>query len=134
MYERIYGMKYLLDTNVLIWCFNNPTYLPQKVLNIINNKENSFCISIISLWEIVIKLCINKLDSSITLKSLRDIIKLKNIDILPIKQKHLNKNLSLQMLHKDPFDRLLISIAISEKLPFITSDKDIHQYNVECIW
>ena len=134
MHERVYGMRYLLDTSVLICCFQDHNLLSSRVLDIVNNDQHKFCISIVSLWEIVIKLCIKKLDANINLKSLNDLLKKKNIGILPIKQKYLKILLSLPMHHKDPFDRLLIATAVSEKLTFITSDKDIKLYNVDWIW
>ena len=127
-------MKYLLDTNVLIWCFDDPYNLSSVVLDIIKNTENTFYISIASLWEIAIKLSIKKLDTSISLNRLNDLIKKKNIKILPIKQKYLKIILHLPMYHKDPFDRLFIATAIAEEIPIITSDRDIHHYEVNWIW
>ena len=127
-------MRYLLDTHVIIRGFDSNDSLPQQILSIMKNPENVFLISIVSIWEIVIKLCVKKLNVNFTLDILLKTIKRNNITILPIKQKYLKENLKLKMIHGDPFDRLIIATAISEKLTLITSDRNMHLYDVDTIW
>ena len=127
-------MRYLLDTSVVIWYLEGYNHVPNKIKTILRDPQNILYISIVSAWEITIKLCVKKLDIHFSLDDLFETIKAKNFKLLPIKQKHLNINLDLQMLHNDPFDRLLIATAKSEKLTIITSDRNIHRYDVDSIW
>ena len=134
MYEGVYGVRYLLDTNVLIWYFKKNMELPPNIKKILDDADNTFNISIVSLWEIVIKMCLKKLDLGIEFEDFLKLIERNNIKLLPIKKEYLITNLSLSLHHRDPFDRLLIATAIAEKLPFITPDGDIHLYDIEWIW
>jgi PIN domain nuclease of toxin-antitoxin system len=51
-----------------------------------------------------------------------------------IKTMHLSALELLPLLHRDPFDRLLVATAISEQMTFLSADKNIAQYNVSLIW
>jgi len=127
-------MKYLLDTHVVIWFFNNSPDLPLKIKEIIKFPENQIYISSVSLWEIAIKASLGKLNMNIEFNGLlEDIIK-RDFEIFPIKNEHLKYLFILPYLHKDPFDRLLISTVITEKLTLITSDENICKYDVSWIW
>ena len=127
-------MKYLLDTHTLIWCFTDNDLLSEKALNLIVNPKNKKYVSIASLFEIAIKLKINRLNLGISYDDLFALIKNRKFTLLPIKQTHLNMYLSQQTYHKDPFDRLLIATAKAEDLQFISSDKDIKKYDVKIVW
>ena len=128
-------MKYLLDTNVLIWFLEDHKMLPPKIKSLIKNNNKNNYISIVTLWEIVMKLCKSKYEWDYNLDDILCILESNDIKILPLKLEHLKINTTLPMLHKDPFDRILISTAIHENLNFITSDKENHLYkNVKAIW
>ena len=71
-------MRYLIDTNVLIWFFEYNTMLPQRLKNLIKNNNNEIYISIISLWEIVMKLCKVKLGFQYDLDKILYVIKSNN--------------------------------------------------------
>ena len=134
MYEGLYAMRYLLDTHTLIWYMNDKTKLPKQIERIIDNPNITICISIVSIWEIVIKLCVKRLFIGFHINDIFDAIKCRNFVLLPVKKKHLNENLNLPLIHGDPFDRLLIATAISENMKFITSDKENQLYDVEWMW
>ena len=127
-------MKYLIDTHILIWYMDDKAKLPERIESIIDNPQNTICISIISIWEIVIKQCVKRLLISFQIDDIFDAIKNRDFRLIPIKQKHLNTNRGLPLIHGDPFDRLLVSTAISEKLILITSDKENKLYDVEWVW
>ncbi|MCL2064965.1 MAG: type II toxin-antitoxin system VapC family toxin [Candidatus Cloacimonetes bacterium] len=127
-------MKYLIDTNVLIWYIENQPEIDDTVLDIIDNLENKIFVSVVSIWEIALKTSKNKLFLGINIDELYKIIKNRKFELLPIKQKHLKGIINLPQIHKDPFDRLLVATAKSENLVLITSEKDIHQYDVDWIW
>ena len=126
--------SYLLDTHTAMWFFNGDEKLSQTAKEIICDFSNSIFISIASAWEIAIKLNIGKLDIvSSTADFLRD-AETNRIAILPINPSSLTLIETLPLIHRDPFDRLLIATAIAEKITLITADINIPQYNVSHIW
>ena len=127
-------MSYLLDTHVIIWYFENSLDLPQKTKEIIKNPENNIYICSISLLEIAIKVNLGKLKLSFTFDKLIEDIKNRDFSILQIEDEHLRKFLYLSFIHKDPFDRLIISTAIAEDITIITIDENIQKYDVSWIW
>ena len=127
-------MGYLLDTHTIIWFFENPEKIPKKIIDIIVDENNVKYICSISLLEIVIKLSIGKLRMNYSLDILIKFITNGGIKILHIDNNYLNELLILPFIHKDPFDRLIISTAITDNLTVITMDENIHRYNVSCIW
>ncbi len=107
-------MKYLLDTHTLLWFFHNDPKLPESTKDIIcSNVDVS--VSMASFWEIAIKKSIGKLDIS---ESVSD---LEQLRLLPF-------------IHRDPFDRLLISTAVEENLTLVTCDEKIQKYNLNILW
>ena len=125
---------YLLDTHAAIWFLNGDTRLPGTVRQIICDGSNLVYLSIASAWEVAIKLRIGKLgiDGS-TADFIRD-VEANNIVIFPIKPAHLSALETLPMIHRDPFDRLLMATALAEELTLITGDESIARYNVSKIW
>ena len=127
-------MRYLLDTHAVIWYFDDSPKLSQKVARIIDNPENIVCISSISVWEIAIKMNIGKLDVDFTLDELLIEIKENNFDILQIEDEYLQGLSALPFIHRDPFDRLLVATAKTEKITVLTADENVQKYDVSCIW
>lgn len=81
-----------------------------------------------------IKQSVGKLRFPFELKDIVKVINAMNIKILDINSTHLIKVADLQFFHKDPFDRLIISQGIIEKLPIISSDRNFNNYPVTIIW
>ena len=123
-------MNYLLDTHTLIWTLENNPTLSQKARNAIVAGENVIFVSPVSAWEISIKKANGKLDVP---DNLYEEIKLHRFTELKINFTHAQLAGSLPDIHKDPFDRMLISQAIIEKLTLITRDNQIAQYKVNCL-
>ncbi|HJZ06234.1 hypothetical protein A2634_02185 [Candidatus Amesbacteria bacterium RIFCSPHIGHO2_01_FULL_48_32] len=118
-------MRYLLDTHVFIWWSENSSRLNPKFKQMISHPDNSIYLSICSLWEMAIKASLRKL----RLKSnFQDLPQLYDFEILPIKMDHLIHLIQLPYLHKDPFDRMLISQSKSESLTLLTSDPKVQAY------
>jgi PIN domain nuclease of toxin-antitoxin system len=127
-------MRYLLDTHTLIWFLENDPRLSSKSKELIEDNYNDIFVSVVSLWEINIKISIGRL--SLT-KSLSDIIsELERlyIEILPLSNEHIVGIGKLPFHHRDPFDRMLISQSLSEILPLISKDQNIQLYNADVIW
>jgi PIN domain nuclease of toxin-antitoxin system len=131
-------MIVLLDTHAILWFINGDSQISLKAKQIIEDKRNEVLVSAISLFEISIKLNLAKIELCKPLTAIFEDIKSAGIEILPIRNKHLleYKNLALNAEHRDPFDRLIISTAISENAAIISVDKQFDHYKglVEILW
>ena len=127
-------MRYLLDTHAIIWYFDNLSKITPTAEEIINNNDNNIYISSVSLWEIAIKLNLGKLTVNFTFDELLDDIRSGDFNILQIEDDYLKSLSSLPVIHKDPFDRLLIATALAEDLTVITTDENIQKYDVSWVW
>jgi len=128
-------LKYLLDTHVLLWVIDNNSQLSQKVKKIYLDEGNEIILSIVSIWEMAIKISLNKLIIPGVLSDfVRNHIIGNNIRILDLRLAHIYRLENLQYYHRDPFDRLIISQSIEENIPIISSDSRFDQYKVDRIW
>ena len=131
-------MKLLLDTHALIWYVQGSSNLSTKAIQLIDAVNNEIFVSIISFYEIAIKLKIGKLKLSKSLKEYFKDTVLHNIFVLPVTEKYLSEygNVPLIPTHKDPFDRLIIATAIIEKMSIITVDEQFLNYKelIETVW
>ncbi len=122
-------MKVILDTNVILWFLADDEKLPDEHKQIIENLENEIYISVVSLWEIVIKLNIGKLKINMDFKSFFDVISNSyEFNVLHINEKHLFQYLKLPLIHRDPFDRLIYSQAVTENMDFLFTDEVFNSY------
>lgn len=121
-------MRLLLDTHIFISLINEDHNLDQSTINSIIDSKNEKFISIASLWEIIIKLNIGKLIITRNLEEMYEIISNFGISVLNIQKQHLDKYLDLPLIHRDPFDRLIIAQALADKLTLITDDQYIRSY------
>jgi len=127
-------MKYLLDTHVVLWIAENSTMLSDKVKSLILNKNIEKYVSIVSAWEVAIKLGSKKLHLDGGLQEFFRMIDENGFLLLSVSRDNLSLIPHLPEHHKDPFDRLLISTAITEKMTLITIDENIQKYNVPFLW
>ena len=124
-------MKYLIDTHILIWLAISPDEISDNILEIMENSSNDLYVSTVSLWEIAIKLSIKKLDlQGLEISDLVQICQEQGIRIvqLPVSSVIQYKNLPVKQNHKDPFDRALISLCISDDYVFLSHDTNLQQY------
>ena len=122
----------LLDTHVLVWAAISPEKLSEKVTNLILSKDSNLFLSPVSLWEIAIKNNIGKAD--IDFNTLLRHVPILDAKIIQMENEHFTVLLNLPVIHKDPFDRYLISLAIKETLTIITADENIQKYDVSWVW
>ena len=111
-------MKYILDTNALIYSLCNPTQLTKAASQIIT-KEKELYVIIASFWEIAIKQSLGKLAINSTIPDIEKICKQRSIEIIPILSDEIERIKSLPQIHKDPFDRLIISQALKHNMSII---------------
>ena len=128
-------MEYLLDTHALLWIVTDDNQLSNRVKKIFLDEQNELYISFASLWEIAIKVSLNRLELGQPLTDFyyKHIIGNK-IRLLDIKVEHLVELENLKYHHKDPFDRLIICQSIVEKIPVLSSDKVFSKYPIKRIW
>jgi|LakMenEpi03Aug12_release.lakeMendotaPanAssembly.Ray.scaffolds.fasta_scaffold510835_2 PIN domain nuclease of toxin-antitoxin system len=126
-------MTYLLDTHALIWFLENDPQLPQTTRNQIETTLTVF-ISIVSLWEIAIKVSIGKLTLAVPFNIIEANLIALGITQLPIAFTDLEIYLSLPLHHRDPFDRLLIAQAINYSLTVVSQDTQMDAYSIQRFW
>ena len=129
-------MKYLLDTNVFIWFVDGDNQLSSIARAHIEDDESELFISIVSLWEIVIKQKLGKLDFEATIQQMVLDIDTMDANLLGVEPRHLQSLESLPSYknHKDPFDRLLISQAVADGLSIISSDGKFSNHSTNLVW
>ncbi|NJK35273.1 MAG: type II toxin-antitoxin system VapC family toxin [Oscillatoriales cyanobacterium SM2_2_1] len=123
----------LLDTHILLWFLEDSPKLPLNLKRMIEDSDHVF-ISIITLWEIAIKLTIGKLNLQFAFQELPDFLDSLEIEVLPLSFEDLNDYVNLPLHHKDPFDRILIAQAINRSLPLVSKDHEFDAYPIEKIW
>lgn len=127
-------MRYLLDTHTLLWFLQDDPQLPEKVGNEITNIENSCYVSIASLWEIAIKINLGKLNIKFPFVKFASYLADNDIEVLQIGFDHLIQVATLDLHHRDPFDRIIIAQGLVENLTIITKDEHFPSYTDRILW
>ncbi|QXU40421.1 MULTISPECIES: type II toxin-antitoxin system VapC family toxin [Pedobacter] len=127
-------MAYLLDTHTFLWFVAGDSQLPISINKKLSDINQSCFLSIASLWEIAIKKQIGKLDLKIGFEELFRFAERNQIEIVSINETHLTTLLNLEFINNDPFDRIIVSQAISENLTLISRDKKLKNYKVKLQW
>ncbi len=128
-------MAYLLDTHAFLWFLEGNKSLSKKAKDIIVNPKNKTFVSIASIWEMGIKISLDKLQLDLTLEELKHELIKNEFEILPLDFDHVIELSGLDYHHRDPFDRILISQAKSEKLTILSKDKNFRLYKqVKVVW
>lgn len=126
-------MELLLDTHIVLWFLKGDDKLSDNAKNEILKQKNHKFISIVSLWEISIKLGLKKLVFDGGTKEIFDLIDFCRFEIIPVKKEHILVLETLPKYHKDPFDRLIIASAIYENFTLISTDSNFTEYSVNLI-
>ena len=121
-------MKLLLDTHILLWAAGEPDRLSDTARGMLLEPRNVLFFSAASIWEIVIKRGIGRDDFRVDPYRLRKMLVLNGYTELSITAEHVLRVDTLPMLHKDPFDRVLVAQAQSEAMKLLTVDAAIIQY------
>lgn len=127
-------MNLLLDTHSLIWFLNGDKNLSDNVKIAIEDPYNTKIVSIASIWEIAIKISLNKFRFQNGFKHFLDMVEENGFEILPITFEHAMVISTLEYIHRDPFDRLLIAQCKADNLIIATKDNNIQRYNIQTIW
>jgi len=127
-------MNYLLDTHILIWFLNGDKDLSSNARKAIESREAINFVSIVSLWEIAIKISLNRLDLKSPFEKIGVEISNNNFQMLPITFQDTLILSSLPFHHSDPFDRLLIAQSINNKFTVISKDQYFTSYKIKVLW
>ena len=127
-------MNILLDTHAAIWFFEGDKRLPQTAIDAICNLDNMIYVSIASLWEVAIKLGIDKLTFDDGFDGFVDAIHKNEFALLEIEPEHIKETMNLPHIHRDPFDRMLIAQANLDDMAIMTIDANIIKYDVKTVW
>ncbi len=128
-------MKLLLDTHAFIWWNNEPEKLSPQARAACEDVNNVLILSVVSVWEMQIKLQLGKLKLDIPLRTLVESQQRTNdVQILPVLNEHVFALEILPLHHKDPFDRMLIAQANTEELFVVSKDEIFKAYPVKLLW
>ena len=122
-------MKLLLDTHILLWAAGNPERLSEEAYTLLSDQENELFFSAASIWEIVIKSGLGRDDFKVDVRVLRRGLFDNGYSELSITSEHTIGVDHLPMIHKDPFDRILVAQANVEGIILLTTDALVAQYS-----
>jgi PIN domain nuclease of toxin-antitoxin system len=121
-------VRLLLDTHALLWWLSDDAALGPQARALIADPANDVLVSIASLWEIVVKVRVGKLDANIA--AICAGVAAEGFVMLNILPAHLAALAALPAHHRDPFDHLLLAQAQVEALALVSADRQIRLYPV----
>lgn len=127
-------MTLLFDTHAFLWAIGQPENLSSVARLALENPENQRVVSVTSLWEIALKVQIGKLDLPVSPSFYREHLHRLHASLLPVEARHTFELMRLPLLHRDPFDRLLVAQARTDQLTLLTCDTLIARYPVSTLW
>jgi PIN domain nuclease of toxin-antitoxin system len=120
----------LLDTNVLLWFFAGDERLSLRARQAIESDPGDYFVSTVSFWEVAIKRQIGKLTADIDMPNAVDDAGFMTLDMLT---RHIYVYEELPLLHRDPFDRMLVAQAKVERITLLTADTRLKDYDIKVI-
>jgi PIN domain nuclease of toxin-antitoxin system len=126
--------RYLLDAHIFLWLIQGDPQLSDLARTVIADDASQLSFSVVSIWEIAIKLNIGKLKIEHSIGDIYQLLAQLRIEILPIEKSDLDRYLTLPLHHRDPFDRLIISQAIERELILVSVDAAFEPYPVKILW
>jgi PIN domain nuclease of toxin-antitoxin system len=128
-------MKVILDTHAFLWLVTGDDRLSETARQTFLNLEDKLFFSAASLWEICIKIGLEKIAlKSGWFQTIQDEMELNAVLWLPIEMPHCVEVTKLPFHHSDPFDRMLIAQAIVEDMQLLSRDSRLSAYAIKRIW
>jgi PIN domain nuclease of toxin-antitoxin system len=125
----------LLDTHTVLWFWWDDPQLSATAKSLICDPANRKLVSLATPWEVAIKVSRKKLTIGGTFSGFFDQHMIRTyFEWLPIATKHLDLVADLPFHHNDPFDRLIVAQACSERLPVVSADSQFDPYGVKRYW
>jgi PIN domain nuclease of toxin-antitoxin system len=127
--------RLLLDTHVFLWWVNDDSNLTEAARRAISNTSNECHLSMASGWEMALKSSLGKLRLTKPIEAfVSDQLRANHFTLLNFEMRHMAKIEKLPFHHRDPFDRLLIAQAITDKLTLVAAEKVFADYGVKLLW
>ena len=128
-------MRLIRDTHSILWyAFGDPR-LSGKARALIDGTENDKFLSIVSPWEVGIKVGSGELSVAKPVDVFfADQIRLLSLQLLPIALTHVARASTLPFHHRDPFDRMLVAQGLIEGIPLVSVDPALDAYGVTRLW
>src|SRR5262245_42613146 len=102
-------MKLLLDTHIFLWFISGDRRLPDDMQRSIRNPNNEVYLSVVSLWEVIVKYQLGRLPMPEPPEHYLPLQRDKHlISSLPLDEASVSQLAGLPLLHRDPFDRMLV--------------------------
>ena len=128
-------MKLLADTHTLLWAIGAGDRLSRRARDVLTDPRNRIWFSTVSLWEIAIKLSLDRIDLAADWRELietgRDRL---HAEWLTLKPRHCHEVATLPWHHRDPFDRALVAQAIAEGMTLVSRDRRMSAYAADVLW
>jgi len=121
-------MRLLLDTHVILWWLSGDGRFGPKSRRLITDDANQVLVSVVSLWEITMKVRAGKLQADVS--EIEWDLTEQGFGSLGVEKAHLWPLSTLPVHHGDPFDHMLIAQAIVEGATLLTADRVIRRYPV----
>ena len=123
-------MRILLDTHIFLWLIDDSKRLSDSFCQVIHNLDNEIFLSVVSIWECVIKYQTGKLDLPSSPETYLPIERRKHlIKTLTVEENTIAQLINLPLMHRDPFDRIIMAQALQHELVIMTEDKEILAYS-----
>ncbi|HJT79297.1 MAG TPA: type II toxin-antitoxin system VapC family toxin [Gemmataceae bacterium] len=128
-------MRLLLDSHTLIWAVDEPTRLSTAAATALRDPNNDLLLSAASIWEIAIKAGLRRLHLSLPYRQwMNQAVATLGWGVLPITVDYADVQAGLPQHHGDPFDRLLVAQALTEKIAIVSADVLLDRYGVTRLW
>ena len=124
-------MRLLLDTHIILWAITDSPSLPRTAAMMMREPGNDILASSINLWEIAVKFAVNRGladDMPVNADRALELIRSATYELLPVEPEHAVALGKLPLIHRDPFDRLLVAQALHEGITLLTSDRKLAAY------
>ena len=128
-------MDFLIDTHIALWLMNDDQRLTEKAKEIVTSKKNNIYYSVVSMWEVAIKKMAKPDSINVTGTEFMHICERSGFKKLELDDRHivaletLNPKEGCEELHKDPFDKMLLSQAKADCMTLLTHDKKFENWN-----
>ncbi len=121
-------MRLLLDSHILLWMSYEPYRLSEERRVALEDPANELYFSVAGIWELGVKVITSRGAFRADIPLLRKRVIRMGCKELEITNEHALRNMLLPLLHRDPFDRILIAQALVEDLSLVTDDSIIRRY------
>jgi PIN domain nuclease of toxin-antitoxin system len=128
-------MNILLGTRAFLWFVWDDAHLSQAAKDAISDPNNRKLVSVASVWEIAIKISLQKLDLGMPyLPFMQSQLAINLFEMLSLTLEHGAEVSQLPFHHRDPFDRLMIAQSMCEQIPIVSADPAFDAYSIKRIW